>query len=296
MAAMQAKLHKTAIAASLLKLDEAWKDKDYYSVQQVYKSLYARYKASSKYRELREMLENGAIKLLGVNEVASASELASLLLDHYKEVNEVPSETTLQPVLRIFASYQPTETHPSKAAFIVQATNWSKAPSNNNQGAPELHTAFAHHYELKKDYSNAQKHYLRSDDMAGFAKMCLEWSAEGFPGEEDLFFTRPTLMLLALGNLKMANEFFASYTSLLTSTQKDVPLFNFCKFLLLTLERDALPLFEDLRSKYAPSLKRDPTFAQYLDQIASIFFGVKKTSNNGMGGLMGSLFKSLMSP
>ena len=40
---MQAKLHKTAIAASLLKLDEAWKDKDYYSVQQVYKSLYARY-------------------------------------------------------------------------------------------------------------------------------------------------------------------------------------------------------------------------------------------------------------
>lgn len=242
------------------------------------------------------MLESGAIKLLKVNEVASAGELASLLLEHYKEANVLPSEASVGPLLRIFASYRTGENHPTKAAFIVQATNWSKHISNNNQGAPELHTAFAHHYWARKDYANAQKHFLRSDDMTGFAKSCYEWAQDGYPGEEDLFLTRPTLMLLALGNLKMANLFFASYTELLGETLKDAPLLNFCKFLLLTLERDALPLFKELTSKYSLSLARDPTFTQYLDQIAFVFFGVKKPSKDGMGGLMGSLFKSLMSP
>lgn len=242
-------------------------------------------------------MESGAIRLLEVGEVASASELASLLLDHYKEDNAVPSESTLGPILRIFSAYNPLESHPSKAAFIVQATNWSKSPTNNNQGAPELHTAFARHAAIRKDFGTAQKHFLRSDDMDSFAKMCVLWSDDGFPGEEDLFFTRPTLMLLALGNLKMANAFFSSYTQLLSNSMKEVPLFNFCRFLLLTLERDAFPLFQTLRSKYTLSLSRDPTFEQYMDQIAHTFFGVKKPGNEGgFNGIMGSLFKSLMSP
>lgn len=243
------------------------------------------------------MLESGAVKLLENGEVASASELASLLLDHYKESNEIPSKETLDPLLHIFASYSATETHPSKASFVSQAISWSKHSSNNNQGAPELHTAFARDFVVAKNFNSAQKHFLRSDDMVSFAKMCKEWSSQGFAGECDLFFTRPTLMLLALGNLKMANQFFSSYTELLDSAQKNVPLFNFCRFLLLTLERDALPLFNQLRSSYEPSLKRDPNFAPYLDQIAFIFYNVKKpTEQGGLNGLMGSLFKSLMGP
>lgn len=43
MASLQSKLQKSAINAGLLKLDEAWKDKDYYTVQQVYKALYTRF-------------------------------------------------------------------------------------------------------------------------------------------------------------------------------------------------------------------------------------------------------------
>lgn len=260
-------------------------------------SIRSRYKSASKYQELKQMLETGAIKLLAVNEVASASELASLLLEHYKELNEIPSKATIEPLLHIFSAYSPTETHPSKAAFVSQATAWSKHILNNNQGAPELHTAFARDFTAAKNYGSAQKHFLRSDDMTGFAKMCLEWSDDGFPGEADLFYTRPTLMLLALGNLKMANAFFASYTELLTEAQRKAPLHNFCRFLLLTLERDALTLFNQLRTSYAPSLQRDPAFGPYLDQIALIFYNVKKpTEQGGINGLMGSLFKSLMGP
>lgn len=243
------------------------------------------------------MLESGAIKLLKVGELASASELASLLLDHYQEFKEIPSEATIGPLLRIFSSYSPEDTHPAKAAFVTQAIVWSKHISNNNQGAPELHTAFARDFASRKQYTEAQKHFLRSDDMKSFAQMCVEWSEDGFPGEEDLFFTRPTLMLLALGNLKMANEFFSTYTTLLADAIKKAPLFNFCRFLLMTLERDALDLFNKLRSTYAPSLQRDPTFSQCLDQVAFIFYNVKKPADSGgLNGLMGSLFKSFMGP
>jgi hypothetical protein len=43
MASTQAKLQKTAINSALKKLDEAWQEKDFYTVQQVYKTLYARF-------------------------------------------------------------------------------------------------------------------------------------------------------------------------------------------------------------------------------------------------------------
>lgn len=42
MSATQAKMQKSAITSGLKKLEEAWLDKDYYTVQQVYNSLYAR--------------------------------------------------------------------------------------------------------------------------------------------------------------------------------------------------------------------------------------------------------------
>lgn len=53
---MQAKMAKSAITSGLKKLEEAWQEKDYYTAQQVYKTLYARFvylllsQCSSKYK------------------------------------------------------------------------------------------------------------------------------------------------------------------------------------------------------------------------------------------------------
>lgn len=43
MSSTQAKLQKSAIASGLKKLNEAWDEGDHYTVQQVYKTLYARF-------------------------------------------------------------------------------------------------------------------------------------------------------------------------------------------------------------------------------------------------------------
>lgn len=40
-------------------------------------------------------------------------------------------------------------------------TSWSSLPENNNQGNELLHNSFAQFYWNVKDYSQAEKHFLR---------------------------------------------------------------------------------------------------------------------------------------
>lgn len=50
------------------------------------------------------------------------------------------------------------------------------------------------------------------------------------------------------------------------------PLINYIRFLLMTLERDAYPLFDMLRKKYAPSINRDIVFQEVRYIRKTIFF------------------------
>lgn len=111
-----------------------------------------------------------------------------------------------------------------------------------------------------QDYEVAQKHYLRSNDPEGFANMLIQWGEEVYPSEKDLLITRAVLMYLCLQNLKDANIIYSLFKNRYPAL--DTPLFNYTRFLLLTLERDALPLFDLLRGTYQKSLQRDPTFTQ----------------------------------
>jgi len=92
--------------------------------------------------------------------------------------------------------------------------------------------------------------------------MLIQWAEEVYPSEKDLLITRSVLMHLCLQNLKDANIVYSLFKSRYPAL--DTPLFNYTRFLLLTLERDALPLFDLLRTTYQKSLQRDPTFLQVL--------------------------------
>lgn len=75
---------------------------------------------------------------------------------------------------------------------------------------------------------------------------------------------------LCLGNLKDANIVYDEFIRLHGSQLHASPLLNFLRFLLLTLERDAFPLFDVLRKKYRPSIERDPQFSQVWRTITKI--------------------------
>lgn len=95
--------------------------------------------------------------------------------------------------------------------------------------------------------------------------MLVKWSQTGHKTERDLYLARGVLQLLSLENLRDAN---IVYNSFLTQAPISSPLINFLRFLLVTLERQALPLFQLLQQKYALSLERDASF-----QSVRLIFG-----------------------
>ena len=75
--------------------------------------------------------------------------------------------------------------------------------------------------------------------------------------------------LLSLENLRDAN---IVYEKFLENIKLDTPLINFLRFLLLTLERNALPLFKLLKVKYSVALRRDKSFDEVRFKLMFIIF------------------------
>lgn len=121
-------------------------------------------------------------------------------------------------------------------------------------------------------FPDAQRHFLEARAPGEFAALLLAWAGEqGYAGERDLFLARAVLQLLCLGSMRDANELRDAF---LASTPLDTPLAHFTRFLLLTLERDARPLFTMLCDKYAKALERDPSLKPYLTTIGARYYGI----------------------
>ncbi|MBA0815473.1 hypothetical protein Gohar_000242 [Gossypium harknessii] len=116
-----------------------------------------------------------------------------------------------------------------------------------------------------------------------------------YPDEDDIAIARAVLMYLSMGNLRDANCLMNELKRQVESQELDFPesdLVQFITFLLLTLERDALPLFNMLRVNYKSSIDREPAFNELLDEIAEKFYGVQR--RNPLQGMFGDLLKVII--
>lgn len=93
-------------------------------------------------------------------------------------------------------------------------------------------------YRQAGDFTHAAKHFLHSEKPAEFADALYNWSKQGYPSESDLYLARAVLQLLSLENLRDANQVNEIYVAKCKDVGRsvDLPLFNFTRFLLLTLE------------------------------------------------------------
>ncbi|EPS67295.1 hypothetical protein M569_07481, partial [Genlisea aurea] len=97
----------------------------------------------------------------------------------------------------------------------------------------------------------------------------------------------------AQGNLRDANIFMDDLKKQVRISEVDFPrseLMQFTDYLLKTLQRDALPLFNMLRQRYRSSLEREPSFNGSLDEVAEKFYGVRN-NRSSMSGMFGEIFK-----
>jgi len=221
------------------------------------------------------------------------TELALLLISIFNESQTKVSKESLDVILNIFSLYD--EGNAGKETFMKAAIKWTATEGQNKQGEPQLHLVLAETFWKEKDFGKAAKHFLRSDNPERFSEMLAEWSSVVYLSERDLVIARAVLQYLSLSNLKDANIVYQKFLKL-SPNFPQTPLINYIRFLLMTLERDAYPLYQILRKKYEPSLARDPTFDQNLDVIAQVFYNVRPSQPGGLGNMFGDIMRSLLTP
>jgi len=275
------------------KLEKSIQDGQYYEAQQMYKTLYFRYTSQKKYSDVISLLTNGAINQLTHHHWNEGTELALLLLSTYNQLHTKVTQESLEPIIKMSSLYDGNseDANTAKQSLLQAAIKWTAAEGENKQGEPVLHNLCAESYWRQGSHAKAQKHFLRGNQPELFAQMLAEWACSPslLPNERDLLLARGVLKYLCFGNLKDANILFETVLKLIPDFPQ-TPLINFVRFLLLTLERDAYPLFDMLRQKYKPSLDHDPSLHQYLGHIGQVFFNVKPAGGNSFNDFLKSLF------
>jgi len=231
--------------------------------------------------------------MLKAKQITCASELTQLLLNLYCESHIKAESYAIDSIIQLANLFPAGDS--GKIALLKTAIKWSRTEGPHKQGEPVLHAHLAKAYHEASEYAHAQKHYLKSNQPQEFGQMLILWANDGYLSERDLYIARAIFMYLSLSNLRDANIIFQVFTQSLSPVQA-TPLLNYLKFLLLTLEHDAYPLFDTLRQKYKPSLSRDPSFLQYLDHIAQTFYKVKPQhpAGPGLGSFISDLFKNFL--
>lgn len=161
---------------------------------------------------------------------------------------------------------------PHSSTCVCSVCRWSSAEGSRKRGDPELQLLLARAHRNAGDYTHAAKHYLHAENPSEFADALFDWSKLGYQSEYDLYLARSVLQyvlfgsvtcvlvsvmaachlqhvclcrygweihrLLSLENLRDANKVYEEYVAQCKAANRsvDLPLFNFLRFLLLTLE------------------------------------------------------------
>ncbi|OWY97101.1 hypothetical protein PHMEG_00032456 [Phytophthora megakarya] len=256
---------------------------DFYGALQMYKTLFMRQlkgdepTAEQQEKAVKLALE-ASLTLIQHDQNTAAVEMANLLVSVYADFHQPVDDEHKQRIRQIHDAFACKPQFSADLALVLKnAVKWSAAEGARKRGDPELQLLLARAYRTAGDFTAAMKHFLHAENPQELAEALFQWSTQGYPSESDLYLARAVLQLLSLENLRDANKVYEVYVAKCQSEGRpvDLPLFNFTRFLLLTLERDALPLFQMLQERYAPALARDSSLKSYLSVIGQKFYGLQ---------------------
>eukprot|EP00249_Psilotum_nudum_P008729 c21471_g1_i1 orf=302-1252(+) len=302
-------------AKTLEKLERSVEAGNYYEAQQMYKTVYARYMAAGKYTEAMDLLQSGASVQLKHGQVTCGVELGVLLVETFVKAKESFGSSVLARVKSIFKEFphvphQKWESEGDGASeayiaaktrvegcstFMKAAIKWCIESGGPSRGPAELHDMLAEYLCAESpnmDLRKASFHFVRGSHPDAYAAALVAYMDMYHPEDADLLLAQGVLMYLSLGNLRDANLLVDKVKQTLSGKSQDfpvTPLMHFIKFLLLTLERDAVPLFQMLRENFKSSIGQDPSFDDLLDEIGERFYTIHR--RNGLQGMLNDLLK-----
>jgi hypothetical protein len=282
----------------------------FYEAQQMYKTVYHRYKSRKQLQDSYVVLTQGAIQQLGSNQINCGMELANMLLEAYTANQEPASQQALGSIQDILAALpQPlqladpdsTSELEETGRFVMAALKWA-----NKQGAAaavqQIHDSYAawiHAAYGWRQFSKAALHFSRGTDAAAYAAALAAVSSQSGGREADLFVTRAVLQTVACAHAATKDRQLKHAADLLDACKQqqpalaDAPLTHFCELLLQALALRKPSLVTLLQSRYQPSLDQDTSFEAFLSSIEQTYFNITPAGGTG-GGLLGGLLKSLL--
>ncbi|GAV91335.1 DUF410 domain-containing protein [Cephalotus follicularis] len=302
------------------KLKKVVSEGNYYGAQQMYKSISARYVSAQRYSEALDILHSGACLQLKHGQVTCGAELSVMFVGTLVKGQVPYDDDSLDRVRKIFKMF-PRIPLPHNlgadddveklsealgaaktrvegcSSFLKAAIKWSAGSGAHKNGSPDLHAMLAEYLYSESpelDMAKISFHFVRGKNTKKFASTLVNFMGKCYPGEDDLAIARAILMYLSMGNLRDANHVMDEVKKQVKSKALDFmqsELIQYIIYLLQTLQRDALPLFNMLRSRYKSSLDREPAFHEFLDEIAEKFYGVQR--RNPLQGMFGDIFKMM---
>ncbi|XP_042004939.1 protein GET4-like isoform X1 [Salvia splendens] len=305
------------------KIKKVAEEGNFYGAQQMYKSFGCRYASAYRYLEALDIFHSGACLQLANGQVTCGAELAVCFVEHLVKGNIPYGDDTLDRIRQIYKKFprisvpqnldlgddvdmqQLAETLGAAktraegcSTFLRAAIKWSTEFGGPRNGSPEIHDMLADYLYTESpelDMSRVTYHFVRGRNPKKFASTLVNFMGKCYPGEDDLAVARAVLMYLAQGNLRDAIVLMDEIKKQEQSQGVNIPqsdLMQFTSFLLETLQRDALPLFNMLLDRYRQSISRERLFNELLDEIAEKFYGVQRR-NSMPGGMFGEIFKMM---
>jgi hypothetical protein len=268
------------------KIEKNMADCDFYAAQQLYKTLFFRLSKKRDVNGSTQLLVEGACDMLNHSQFNNGVELALILIEHFTNNKVEINEESIDKILEIYSCfpkltpYKKEDTpDPMYRRFVKTVINWSSLPSNNNQGDPLLHDAFAAAYRASGNYAIAEQHYLRGNIPKEFAAMLIEQGLGNSEEKLDFLVAKAVFQYLCLSNLKDANILFTTVKELdIENILSNSQLIAYLNYLLQTLEyQDAYPLAKILLDtyKYKKSFNVDEEnnalFDKYIMMIQNLF-------------------------
>ncbi|TYH19833.1 hypothetical protein ES288_A05G383200v1 [Gossypium darwinii] len=308
------------VQENINKLEKVISDGNSYGAQQMYKSISTRYVSAQRCAEALDLLHSGACLQLKHGEVTCGSELAVMFVDALVK-GKIPCDPEIVDRIRKIYKLFPQIPVPSNFAveddvqeltealgaaktrlqscysFLKAAIKWSAEFGADKNGDPQLHTMLAEYLYSESpemDMAKVSYHFVRGNNLKKFATTLVNFMSKCYPGEDDIAIARAILMYLSMGNLQDASSLMEELKKQVQAQELEFPvsdLIQFINLLLLTLEKETLPLFNALRVKYKPSIDREPAFNELVCDIAEKFYGMQR--RNPFQDMFGDMLKMM---
>ncbi|KAL7913784.1 hypothetical protein GGI35DRAFT_224847 [Trichoderma velutinum] len=291
------------------RLQEKIADGDFYEAQQQTRVAASRYIKTQNWPAAIDILYSVAQSLLKAAQGGSGGDLCVMMVDVYKQAELKPDATSKGRLLTCLRLFDPEE--PTRKKFITESMGWASKFGEYPAGDPELHHVAGSLYAEEHETYEAERHLIlgTKDSPEVLFNMEYAWYREGDAHMAPHFAARAVLPYLLVGNVRAATTSYRLFASALTndnptlgvqdvsSATSDVrifpslPLLNFLGLLLLAIQRGAPEVYKGLVSKYATQIDEAEAWAEPLEMIGEMYFGIQKPrQSNPLMDMMSGLF------